>query len=92
MSDGVYGLFYSGSEESDILLIHLSSGKLELNIDTEDMLYCSEVSVQGVSGKIYSKFEENQYALNYIKNDISVLIRGNASVDEIVKVADQIIF
>ncbi len=92
VSDGVYGLFYSGSQESDILLIHLASGKLELNIDTEDMLYCSEVSVQGVSGKIYSKFEENQYALFFVKNDISVLIRGNASVDEIVKVADQIIF
>ena len=91
-SESIYGLFYSSTQENDILLIHIAPGKFGLNLDTEDMEYCSEISVQGVSGKIYSKSSENQYALFFVKNAISIFIRGSVSVNELTQIANQIIF
>lgn len=92
-TDGsIFGLFYSSNQENNSLMIYISNGKSDLNIDIEDMSDFSEIIVQGVPAKVYVKPRESQNAIVFVKNDISILIRGNATVDELIKISENFIF
>ena len=87
-----YGLFYSDSNGFDNLLIYMAAEGTPLNIDTEDMAFDSEITVQNVSAKLYSKANDNQNAIAFVKNDTSILIRGNVALDELIKISENLIF
>ena len=63
-----------------------------LVIDTEDMAFDSEITVQNVSAKLYSKAKDNQNAIAFVKNNTSILIRGNVALDELIKISENLIF
>lgn len=85
-------LFYSSLQDGDYLIIHTATEKSELNIDTEDMILNSEVSIQGVPAKIYKKNNEKQISIVFTKNNIAVRIRGNLTENEVKKIAENIMF
>lgn len=85
-------MFYSGSQDSDYLIIHIVSGKYDLNIDTEDMSLHSEVVVQNVPAKIYLKNDDGQISIIFTKNDLTIRIRGNLTEAEAKKIAENIKF
>ena len=85
-------LFYSSSQKGDYLVIHIVSGKYDLNIDTEDMILHSQRIVQNVPAQIYFKKDDGQISIVFTKNDITVRIRGNLSEDEAAKIAENIKF
>ena len=74
------------------LLIYMAAEGTPLNIDTEDMAFDSEITVQNVSAKLYSKANDNQNAIAFVKNDTSILIRGNVALDELIKISENLIF
>ena len=84
-------LFYSGNDDKSLIIIAWGTESLP-NVDMEGMRLINEMQIQGGQAIIYSKQEADTNMLLWTVNDYIIQIMGDATTEEIEKIAENFWF
>lgn len=84
-------LYYS-SDGDDYMFVEVWLTSALPNVDMEDMHLISEEKIKGGQAQIYNKEETDTSMLLWTVNDYIIQIMGDATTEEIIKIAENFLF
>ncbi len=85
-------LVYTTEDNSGMLLVTTWDAESSPAIDLEDMTFCRELTIHGVTASLYTKNDIDQMYLDFVIDDIMVRLCGDVTEQEIIKIAENLAY